>query len=555
MAGRFALRVLVAEHDHALAEDLRSILAPRGISRADGDGLFAVLEAELFGAAAGDKRFPEADVTLVSLGDEAVQAAREALAEERPFALAFVDLELAPGPDGLQTAEQLRALDPDVPIVLLSARCAASPLELCERVPPADRLFLLSKPVHPAEIQQIFLSLGTRWRAERTRRAPADRLEDLPAGVLVFDRRDRLLSANDRMLRLFPELADVCVPGTPYAEVQRQLALRLLPENRLVRVDPWLEDRLDWHARSGGVLEQRLRGGRWVLLAEGAAGSGETHCLFYDITELKQRERARASAAHMTQMVQCFAGLCDQLDLVLGRSGDSAATVAERGVAVFPGGAALHAKGGPVEALSARLRAVAQRQRLAPEPAALDRLVAEAVRQTRSALPAGVEIEVVSGAGLWPVLIDSGRLVGALAELVRNGFEAMPNGGRMVLELANVRLSREFAAAREGLPGGEYVRISVQDTGPGMSAGLAERALNPFFSSKGSKDHLGLGLSVVHGFARRSGGYVESEGGEGRVATVNLYFPRAEAPAREPDEDNEARDRSGRQALRRVVAD
>ncbi len=125
----------------------------------------------------------------------------------------------------------------------------------------------------------------------------------------------------------------------------------------------------------------------------------------------------------------------------------------------------------------------------------------------------------------------------------------MAAGGRLALETVNIRLTRDFVATRAGLVAGEYVRLSVQDTGPGMSPELAERALNPFFTSKDKRAHMGLGLSMVYGFICQSGGYIEIDGGEGRGATVDIYFPRGEEVTAEPVEDEAAQDLAAQKGL------
>ena len=353
MAGPYAIRALVVDDDMSLLDDYKRILIP--VAETRDDSLFARLESDLIGAAVGHKRFPEIDVVAVAQGHSAIDAGRAAIDQGRPFAVAFVDLYLARGLDGLGTAEQIRALDPDIYVVLVAAKAEIHPVEMSERVPPADQLFFVSKPFHAAEIQQLVLALAARWRGERwqfgggrsrTGGLP-EVLDRLPAGALVFDRRDRLLATNDAMGDLFPEIAELFVAGTSYEEIQRGAAERLLPENTLMRVDAWLAERMEWHSRSGGAVEQRLRGARWVLLVEEASASGETFCLYYDITNLKRREASRATAAHMTQMAQSFAALCEQFDGLAGASGGigelgaASATGSRRGggadVAVLPG--------------------------------------------------------------------------------------------------------------------------------------------------------------------------------------------------------------------------
>jgi CheY-like chemotaxis protein len=565
MAGPYAIRALVVDDDVNLLDDYKRILNPVAETR-DG-GLFARLESDLIGAAVGHKRFPEIGVVAVAQGQAAVDAVRAAIDQGRPFAVAFIDLYLARGLDGLRTAEQIRAMDSDIHIVLVAAKTGIHPVEMSERVPPADQLFFVSKPFHAAEIQQLVLALAARWRGERWQSGGSrlragglpEVLDRLPAGALVFDRRDRLLATNDAMGELFPELAELFVAGTSYEEIQRGAAERLLPENTLMRVDAWLAERMEWHSRSGGAIEQRLRGARWVLLVEEASASGETFCLYYDVTELKLREANRATSAHMTQMAQSFAALCDQLDGLTGLTGAigganggakgganggtnwNANGGASGNVALSAAAAAGNRGPGHVHSLAGRLQAIAQRQKLAPEPLAMNRIVGEVVRKLRGELGTEARMEVIAGAGLWPVLIDSGKFGVALAELVRNACEAMEGGGRLTVETVNIRLTREFVAPRAGLAAGEYVRISVQDTGPGMAPELVERALNPFFTSKDTNAHMGLGLSVVYGFTHQSGGYVEVDGGEGRGATIDLYFPRGEELSAAPI-DEETRD-------------
>lgn len=539
----YALRVLVVDQDQSLIEDYRLMLAPR--ERPDDESLLAAWAPDLFGAARAHKRFPSVDLVAAADGDVAVEAMRAALSDGRPFALALVDIGL--GDDGVRLAAELRALDQEVQIVLVGVGSDLHPVELSERVPPADQLFFLRKPFHAVELQQLVLALGARWRAERRRIrgaggfGMADLLDCFPGGAAVFDRRDRLICANDALRRMFPELASLLIAGTPYEVFCREMAERHLPASRLIRPESWIRERLDWHARAGGAIEQKLDGGRWVLQLEGLADGGETYCWFYDITEFKRRDLGRAAASHMTQMAQSFAALCDQFTN-LGLSAEAAEARSgqrriSKDVAMLPGAAAGRGGLGRIHALTEKLQAVAQRQKLAPQPLQVDKALGDAVRRQRVDMPPGVTVEVVTGAGLWPALLDAERFAEAIDELLRNAFEAMLNGGRLVVECANVRLTRDFTAARPGLSPGEYIRVSVQDSGPGMSGDLAERAINPFFTSKDRATHLGLGLSIVYGFTQQSGGYLDVEGGEGRGTSVTLYFPRAEEAEQAPSGD------------------
>jgi signal transduction histidine kinase len=116
----------------------------------------------------------------------------------------------------------------------------------------------------------------------------------------------------------------------------------------------------------------------------------------------------------------------------------------------------------------------------------------------------GIEVEVVGSAGLWLTKIDMSQLEGALLNLVINARDAMPDGGRITIEAANKWLDERAAKDRD-LASGQYVSLCVTDTGTGMTPEVIERAFDPFYTTKPLGEGTGLGLSMVHGFARQSG--------------------------------------------------
>lgn len=545
MIDRETLRVLVVADDGEAVEDFRQLFTTQPDQQSH--GVLGRLKAELFGTATHHDDYPEIDLVAYRTGGEGVQAIRQALSDERPFALAFIDMQLAPGLDWLQTAEQIRAWDPRAQIVMMAGYCDIHPMDICLRVPPADRLFFVQKPFHALEVKQLVYALGAKWKGESAavgvRRAPAmpeaagsrtmlAAVQHYPIGAMVFDNRDSLLAANPEFVRLFPELADVLAAGMTYEEVCRLMADRLLGDDTLYSEEAWIRDRLDWHGQGGGVCELRLGGERWVLFIERSTGQDLTYCHFVDVSEAKTRERRRATAAQMTAMAQAFAGVCRRLDLLDGaRRGGADQPVAlmhDPQVAVLNRSGRGEAAGESRNPLGRKLLGVAQRLRLDPQTANLNRLVGDLVHSGAATSGREVAIEVVEGAGLWDVHIDRETFSAALGELVCNASEAMADGGgRVVIEAANVRLSREFAAARTGLSAGEYVRVSVEDEGPGMSGDMTQRALNPFFSSKNGDAHDGLGLSFVYGFVGQSGGYMEIRSGIGEGTRIDLYFPRS----------------------------
>src|SRR5438270_1105749 len=173
--------------------------------------------------------------------------------------------------------------------------------------------------------------------------------------------------------------------------------------------------------------------------------------------------------------------------------------------------------------LTHQLLAFSRKQRLAPTPLDLNRLVSEASDMLFRTIGATVRIETVLTDGLWPALVDPTQTELVLLNLAINARDAMPAGGRLTIRTANV--SRGDAPA--DLAPGDYVLISVSDTGEGMSEEVLRKAVEPFFTTKEPGKGSGLGLSMVHGVATQSGGGLHIDSRLGRGTTVNVYLPRA----------------------------
>ncbi|HEY4067333.1 MAG TPA: ATP-binding protein [Burkholderiaceae bacterium] len=177
-------------------------------------------------------------------------------------------------------------------------------------------------------------------------------------------------------------------------------------------------------------------------------------------------------------------------------------------------------------ALTQRLLAFARRQTLDPKPTDVNQLVNSMAELIRRTVGPDVELEVVGAVGLWPTRIDPSQLENSLLNLCINARDAMlPAGGRLTIETANKWLDERAAAARELAPG-QYLSLCVSDTGAGMSPEVVKRVFDPFFTTKPLGQGTGLGLSMVYGFVRQSGGQVRIYSELGKGTTMCLYLPR-----------------------------
>ncbi|MGY2906251.1 PAS domain S-box protein [Bradyrhizobium sp. URHC0002] len=198
--------------------------------------------------------------------------------------------------------------------------------------------------------------------------------------------------------------------------------------------------------------------------------------------------------------------------------------------------------------LTANLLAFARKQPLRPRETNVNALVEEVVQLLSPTLGRQIEIETALSDQAWPALIDRGQLSSALVNLAINARDAMPEGGRLLFRTANFTRDAHDAEM-VGLGPGDYVTIEVIDSGAGIPAAIRDRIFEPFFSTKQFGTGTGLGLSMVFGFAKQSGGGIVVDGEEGKGACFRIYLPKADVDPSDvfsasdpaPPEDDELR--------------
>ncbi len=244
-----------------------------------------------------------------------------------------------------------------------------------------------------------------------------------------------------------------------------------------------------------------------------------------DVTDKKALESQLLQAQKMEAMGQLTGGVAHDfnnlltvilgnLDLIEGRVSGELRRQIENAVRAAERGAAL----------THRLLAFSRRQTLQPAQLDLNRLTLGMEDMLRRTLGENVEIELRLQPHLWLALADKAQVENALLNLAINSRDAMPGGGRLTIETANVRLDEDYAARNAGVRAGNYVMLAVADTGVGMPPEVIQRAIEPFFTTKEPGKGTGLGLSMVYGFARQSDGHLRIDSEVGRGTTVRLYL-------------------------------
>jgi PAS domain S-box-containing protein len=288
-------------------------------------------------------------------------------------------------------------------------------------------------------------------------------------------------------------------------------------------------------------------GYRWISWV-GVPEDGMVYCSGRDITEEKAAEAELAEAQNALRQSQkmeaigqltggiahdfnnLLAGIDGSLELLERRLAEGRFSGLERYIV----GAQSSTR--RAAAPTQRLLAFSRRQTLDPKPININRLIGGMEELIRRTVGPSIDVEVVGAGGIWTTKVDPSQLESALLNLCINARDTMPDGGRITIETANKWLDERAARERELSPG-QYISLCVTDTGTGMTPDVMAQAFDPFFTTKPLGQGTGLGLSMIHGFMRQSGGQVRIYSELGNGTTMCLYLPRfaggmdeAEAP-------------------------
>ena len=300
------------------------------------------------------------------------------------------------------------------------------------------------------------------------------------------------------------------------------VASTMVPLAARVLVDGRLLDRLEAQRREAVCAQLRLTEELEVRVRERSASLAATEAKLRQSQKMEAIGQLTGGLAH--DFNNMLTGISGSLDMMRMRLAEGRTEDLDRYVALAAASARRAAT------LTHRLLSFSRRQILDSHATDVNRLVTGMDELVRRTLGSDVTLDVVPQAELWASLLDPSQLENALLNLCINARDAMPAGGRLRIETANVRLDEE-AGAELDLPVGHYVSLSVSDTGVGMTQEVVERAFDPFFTTKPIGMGTGLGLSMVHGFVQQSGGQVRIRSEPGAGTTVCIYLPRHDGRA------------------------
>ena len=365
-----------------------------------------------------------------------------------------------------------------------------------------------------------------------------------PEPMWVFDNTTlRFLEVNDAAVRLYgysrEEFLAMTIkaldpPGEAPASVQSS-GNGAIPE----------QSTSGFHRlKDGTVIE--------VLISTRDIGHGSRYVMAQDVTEKKKYQQQVQQAQRMESLGQLAGGVAHDFNNLLGVIINFSWFVKANLTAEVEGGSGERLR--PVlkdierieraaenaARLTHQLLAFARVDVTQPRPMDMNVVVSEMAPMLRRTLGEHIDLVATTAANLWPVMIDSGQLSQVLTNLAVNSRDAMPKGGKLTIDLANVDVDLTFAAARPTLRPGRYVRLRVSDTGAGMDKKTLEHAFEPFFTTKPRGEGTGLGLATVYGIVTQAGGTIDVYSEPGMGTRVSVLLPATDqAPSlTPPDQSN-----------------
>jgi PAS domain S-box-containing protein len=557
-------RILVVDDNEAIHDDFRKILG------ADASAASFQEEAEgFFGKSERNVERAVFEMDFAVQGAEALELVEAAVAAGRRYAVAFLDVRMPPGWDGLETTVKLWEADPDLQIVICTAYSDYSWDQMMDMIGTPERMLILKKPFDAIEVLQLAHALTEKWSLIQVARQSVETLESTVAvRTHALEESNRLLEAEIvehraaaeqvREQAMFIEKAHDAIVvrdmdgkitlwnhgaerlyGWTAAETLGQSVIEVLyqgnPGQDAIEARKLVLEQGSW----SGVMSQKTKDGRtvttechWTLLLDDQGRPKLVLGINTDITEKKEIQAQLLRAQRMESIGVLAGGIAHDLNnilapILLGCDLLTPDSEEDNGTVSILRESAKRAAD-----LVQQILSFARGMEGTLTEVDVERLIKDMTKIARETFPKDIEITTEIAPEIWKLVADPTQLHQILLNLCVNARDAMPDGGALTIRVGNLELDAHSAAMRANVTPGCYVMLSVEDTGTGISEEIKERIFDPFFTTKELGKGTGLGLSTTFGIVKSHRGFIEvdSEIGKGTIFRVCLPV-RTGAPA------------------------
>ena len=556
-------RILIVDDNASIHADFREILCQAG----SGSAKAKKLEAALF-----DKDPPAAEPMSFELdfafqGQEALKMVETALAENRPYALAFVDVRMPPGWDGIETIARIWKVDAELQIVVCTAYSDYSWEQMRAKVGQPDSLLIIKKPFDNVEVQQMAHALTKKWMLNLQTRLQMAELADankslamseerfskafhespLPSGIQSLSDQ-RFVDVNQRLAQVAGRRREDMIGRTP-----AELSLWEKP----ALADPWYaalaknevvkDQEVNLRTQAGALREMQ------VSLSPLALG-GQPHSLLLaqDVSERALLERQLRQAQKMEAIGQLAAGVAHDFNNILTVIQGHAGLMEQTMDSASPQAKSLgHISRAAARAatLIRQLLMFSRKQVMQFQHLNINDILRSTIKMLERLVGEHIQIEFRPQETLPAIHADNSMIEQIAMNLAVNARDAMPHGGKLAITTSLQTVHRPPTPMDPKPREGEFVCLTFRDTGFGMSAEILGRIFEPFFTTKPAGKGTGLGLATVFGIVQQHQGWLEVESQPNQGATFRIYFPASPHPAEKTDQSVNNVLRNGRETV------
>jgi len=528
-------RILVIDDNPEIHKDFNKILG-NGKNTEYTSALDA-LTYDILGEKAPIESKHAYQIDFAQQGKEGIDKIQQALSENKPYAVVFTDIRMPPGLDGIETIQQLWQIDKEIQTVIITAYSDYNWQQINQSLGTSDRLLILKKPFENIEIRQMALSLCKKWQLNKNMQQAHQQLLDSEQRYIdLYDKSpDMYISCavdTGKILQCNQTIADKL--GYAKAElIGRSLfefiftsSIDKTQYNLILKSEPEHTTNLDIQivGKNGIPID--------VNLSINVENNSEDNIPFSRICLIDLSHKKKMEKAHVMESIATLsAGIAHDFNNIL---------------AIISGNLDLLALTMDSEESLPRIESIRTSIKRATNltwhlikasnqyspPLSLVDINLEIIKlkaQLNPLIQENITFGISTADKLWKAKINSADFSNTMINLVSNACEAMEDkGGKLTLKIKNITLDDEYCTTHDDTVPGEYIRIKIKDTGKGMDKAQKEHIYEPFYTTHEFGQNRGLGLSMVYGFVKSSGGYIECHSKYKKGTTFIIYLPRSE---------------------------